>query len=105
MMEPLDDELRAYIEAFKAVERPSSARTERTWAGVAARTRPPAPVVPLARRRIYGAVLVAVAAAVALYVGAAATRALWRSAAVEMQAPFQRADAAAEQARDRKSVV
>lgn len=76
MIEPLDDELRAHVGAFQAVERPSAAARAATWAAIEARTG--GDVIPLrpARARVSWA-LAAVAAALVLSLGLAAATA-WR---------------------------
>lgn len=74
MIEPLDDELREYAAALRAVDRPSAAARAATWAAIDARIAPVA--VPLRRTRTTW-VLAAMAAALLLCVGLAAATA-WR---------------------------
>jgi hypothetical protein len=65
--EPLDDELGEFVGAFKQVERPTPAARAATWAAIDARL-----AEGDAPRRLTWPVLAAIAAAVALCVGAAA---------------------------------
>ncbi|MDC0668069.1 tetratricopeptide repeat protein [Nannocystis radixulma] len=74
MIEPLDDELREYAAALRAVDRPSAAARAATWNAIDARIAPAA--VPLRRARSTWA-LAAIAAALLLCVGLAAATA-WR---------------------------
>ncbi|MBZ5714902.1 tetratricopeptide repeat protein [Nannocystis pusilla] len=74
MIEPLDDELREYAAALRAVDRPSAATRAATWAAIDARLAPPA--APPRRPRTTWA-LAAMAAALLLCVGLAAATA-WR---------------------------
>jgi len=89
VIEPLDEDLRACVEALRAVDRPSPAARDATWAGVLARTR----AAPTARPRSRVALAVtAAAAALALYAGASATGLLRRAAAPGAQTAYRRGD-------------
>lgn len=74
MNEPMDEELRDYVDAFRASERPTAAARESTWAQIEARVAAE-PVARGVRRGVW--VAVALAAMVILAIGLA-TGGAWR---------------------------
>jgi hypothetical protein len=115
VIDPIDDELREYVDAYKDLERPTDAARAATWAGIDARLADDLAPVPLARattsagsdprladdlapvplaRARRPAAIAAIAAALALCFGLAAA-AVWRGRiAVDHEASHHASDPA-----------